>query len=189
MSPFIKKVVQLSASAKVTIICLLVMVVMVIWGTLFEASYGLLAAREKFFHSWIFWTYYIPFPGIKLIALILLWNLVFRSVEFLRSPLRNSGLILIHLGVAFLLSGALFAAKFSKEYFLPLHEGETSQAAYSYEFSEIAVFKRSNQFTDAFIYDSVPVRDLKNGQKINLSKTGFSFTIVNIHRQKTAGIR
>lgn len=159
---------------------------MVIWGTLFEAAYGLLAAREKFFHSWIFWTYNIPFPGIKLISLILLWNLVFRSVEFLKSPLKNSGLILIHLGVAFLLSGALFTAKFSKEYFLPLHEGEASGSAYSYESSEIAVLKKSVQFPDAFIYDSVPISGLKNGQTVNFSRTGISFTIENIHVKKVA---
>lgn len=184
MSQFFRKVIKVSASAKVTVICLLVMVVMVIWGTLFEAAQGLLAAREMFFQSWIFWINHIPFPGIKLLTLALLWNLGFRSIKVLSHPLKNSGLILIHLGVAFLLSGAFFSAKFTKEFFLPLHEKEGSGTAYSYELSEIAAFKRSNLSPNAYISDSIPIRTLKNGQVINLSKIGVTFTIESVHERK-----
>jgi hypothetical protein len=184
MSKFFRKVIQISASAKVTVICLLLMVVMVIWGTLFEAAHGLLAAREMFFQSWIFWTNHIPFPGIKLLSFVLIWNLGFSFFRVLSHPLKNSGVILIHAGVAFLLCGAFFSAKFSKEFFLPLHEGEGSGAAYSYESSEIAVYKRSNLSLDAYIDDSVPIRNLKDKQVIRLAKTGVAFTADSVREHK-----
>lgn len=184
MSQFFIKVIRISASAKITVICLLLMVVMVIWGTLFEAAHGLLAAREVFFQSWIFWTYHIPFPGIKLLSLALLWNLAFRSLKVISHPLINSGLILIHLGVVFLLSGALFSSKFTKEFFLPLHESESSGVAFSYESSEIAIYKKTLIKPDAYIFDSVPIRISKEKQLISLSKSGVAFTIESIHEQK-----
>ncbi len=187
MSNFFRKVIWISASAKVTVICLLIMVVIVIWGTLFEASHGLLAAREKFFQSWVFWTNHIPFPGIKLLSLALLWNLGVRSIKVLSHPFKNSGLILIHLGVVFLLSGALFSAKFTKEFFLPLHESERSGAAYSYELSEIAVYKKSLSIPNTYICDSVPIRSCKDKQVVNLLKTQVAFTIESIHELKNTG--
>lgn len=186
MSKFFQKVVQISSSAKVTLVCLFLMVIMVIWGTLFEAAHGLLAARDKFFQSWVFWTNHIPFPGIKLLSFALLWNLGFSFFRVLSHPLKNSGLILIHLGVAILLCGAFFSSKFSKEFYLPLHEGEGSGAAYSYESSEIAVFKRSNFNPDMYSYDSIPIRTLKDKQVINLPKTGVTITIKSIHEHKNS---
>jgi hypothetical protein len=186
MLNFFRKVIQISASAKVTIICLLLMVVTVIWGTLFESAHGLLAAREKFFQSWVFWTNHIPFPGIKLLSLALVWNLGFSLFRVVFHPLKNSGLILIHLGVAFLLCGAFFSSKFSKEFFLPLHEGEGAGAAYSYESSEVAVFKRSDLFPDSYVNDSVPIRNLKDKQVIHLSKTGVAFTVESVHEHKNS---
>lgn len=42
------------ASMKLTVVCLLLLTTLVVWGTLYQADHGLYQAQQKFFHSWFF---------------------------------------------------------------------------------------------------------------------------------------
>jgi ResB-like family len=168
----VRKIFAIAASSKLTALCLIVMICMVISGTLYEASYGLLAARERFFESWFSLAFgVIPFPGIKLTALILLINLSFQSVKFLRQPLKHSGLIVIHCGVAMLLAGALLASKMAHEYILLLSIGESSDTVMNFSEDELVI--RSAQgydVSDAFTDTVIPVKNLTKGKTVSIGE-------------------
>jgi ResB-like family len=180
----LRKILSIAASPRLAAICLIVMICMVTSGTLYEASHGLLAARERFFESWFSLAFgVIPFPGIKLIALILLTNLLFQSVQFLRYPLKNSGLIIIHCGVAMLLAGALLASKMAHEYFLPLSVGETSDMVMNMNEEEFVIHKaRGYDVSDVFTDTVIPVKKLRKGVAITIGEEILRIDAISKHK-------
>ncbi|NLE00228.1 MAG: hypothetical protein GX640_10175 [Fibrobacter sp.] len=182
----IKKILGFLFSARMTVICLLLMAVVVIWGTIFEASEGLYAARERFFQSWLT-GFIIPFPGIKLISLLLLINLSGSFWGLCQKLLKNSGLLLIHLGIALLLFGLIFSAQFTREYFLNLQEGETASLIYSSSSFELAVYKQIHP--DRFEFyasDSIPLGQLETGKEVSFPVSGVKCKIKSISKIKNS---
>jgi hypothetical protein len=186
MTRVVKKVFLLLSSQKLTVTCLLLMIVLVIWGTIYEASQGVYAARERFFQSWIFWTgIKLPFPGLRLIAVVLILNLLPGLIRFARRPVKNSGLLFIHFGIVSLMSGVFFSSYFVHEYFLPLYEGETSGSAYNYQTSEIAVYKSADlQSRTFYTSDSIVVQNIKSGQKLTFPNAGIEFEVAGFKEEK-----
>ena len=186
MTGVLKKVIRLLSSQKLTVTCLILMIVLVIWGTVYEASQGVYAARERFFQSWIFWTAIkLPFPGLRLIAVVLIINLLPAFIRFAKHPLKNSGLLFIHFGIVSLMSGVFFSSYFVHEYFLPLYEGETSGSAYNYQTSEIAVYKPSKFQSQAFYTsDSIGIQNIKSGQKLTFPNAGIQFEAAGFKEEK-----
>ncbi len=180
----LRKIFSIAASPRLTAICLLVMICMVISGTLYEASHGLLAARERFFQSWFSIAFgIIPFPGIKLIALVLLTNLLFQAVVFFRYPLKNSGLIIIHCGVAMLLAGVFLSSGMAHEYILPLRIGETSDTVMNFSEEELVINDShghgdSNAFTDTVI----AVKKLRKGESIIIGEETLRINAISKHK-------
>jgi hypothetical protein len=185
-STFFRKMYAIVASPRLTALCLIVMICMVISGTVYEASSGLLAARERFFESWFSLAFgVIPFPGIKLIACILLINLLLQSIRFFRCPLKNSGLIIIHCGVAMLLAGALLASKMAHEYILPLSIGETSTEVMNFSEDELVIHSaRGYDASDAFTDTVIPVKKLRNGKTVVVG--GETLRIDAINKNKSS---
>lgn len=184
MTNLLKKTTGYIASAKLSVTCLLLMAVIVFWGTLYQSSEGLFAARERFFQSWFVLTRFsIPFPGMKLISLALLLNVIFSSLRFFKKPLKYSGLILIHSGLALFLAVILFSSRFTQEYYLPLREGQEVSSAYSTEQFEIASF-RTIFSQSSFVIDSIPVASLKKDQEIVFPNTGMKFKVRSVGRIK-----
>jgi hypothetical protein len=182
----IKKFLSIAASPRLTAVCLIVMICMVIFGTLYEASYGLLAARERFFQSWFSFAFgVVPIPGIKLIALILLSNLVFQSVAFFRYPLKNSGLIIIHCGVAMLLAGAFLSSKMAYEYFLPLGVGETSDMVMNLNEEELVIHNAGgNDVRAAFTDTVIPVKNMRKGESITTGDATLRIDAISKHTKE-----
>lgn len=182
----VKKIIRLLSSPKLTIACLLMMIILVIWGTTYEAAQGLYAARERFFQSWIFWTNIkLPFPGLRLVAAVLILNLLPSLVKIAKYPLKNSGLLLIHSGILLLMSGVFFSSHFIHEYFLSLGEGETSGNAYNYQSSEIALYRPADlQNRDFYTSDSINVQKLKSGDKLKFTNAGLEFGVAGLKMEK-----
>ncbi|MGE5671734.1 MAG: cytochrome c biogenesis protein ResB [Fibrobacterota bacterium] len=182
----LRKLLSIAASPRLTASCLIVMICMVISGTVYEASHGLLEARERFFESWFSLAFGVfPFPGIKLIALILLMNLLFRSVQFLSNPIKNSGLIIIHCGVAMLLAGALLSSKMAHEYILPLSIGETSDTVMNLSEEELVIHSEDGQDTRGTLTDTViPVKKLRKGESITIGDKTITIDAINKHKNR-----
>ena len=101
------------SSLKLTVICLLILIIIIIWGTVYQSNNGLFQAQQKFFHSWVFFIFgFIPFPGTNLTLTILFLNLIASMVFRIGLKWQKSGIILIHLGIIVLLVGG-FISSFS----------------------------------------------------------------------------
>jgi len=136
------RLIKFSYSLKLTIVCLLLLVVLTAWGTIYQADNGLHAAKLKFFTSWFFLVAgFIPIPGGALVLSALFINLVSSMIFRIGLKFRNIGNILTHLGILILLVGSFFTFLFSQESVLTLKEGEKSSWSNSYYTWELSVWK------------------------------------------------
>ena len=56
------------ASLRVSVVCLVLLLILTAWGTVYQAEHGLYAAQIRFFYSWIFINWgFVPFPGAQLV--------------------------------------------------------------------------------------------------------------------------
>ncbi len=146
---------KLAASLKVTVVCLVILTVLVVWGTVYQAEHGLYQAQQKFFHSWVFWIGgFIPFPGTVLVMFVLFFNLV--AVLFFRIGLRLAkiGNIITHLGILILLVGGFLTFYFSQESSLMLKEGESSNMSSSRRQWELALWEAGPGDRDIYAVDT-----------------------------------
>ena len=138
-----KSLTGLFLSLHTTVVCLVLLCVLVLWGTFFQIDNGIYAAKARFFNSWIVLIAgFIPFPGLRLVGLALILNL-FAMLLFKQAWKWNRlGLILIHAGVLILLIGGGIISYTARESYLTLWEGETSNEASSYHSWEIAFWTK-----------------------------------------------
>ncbi len=143
------------ASLKLTVVCLAVLAGLVVWGTVYQAEYGLYQAQQKFFYSWFFFIFgFIPFPGTVLVMFVLFLNLLgslFFRIGFRLSKIGN---IITHLGILILLVGGFFTFYFSEESSLMLKEGEGSSLSSSTHSWELAVWEAGTGDRDVYAVDA-----------------------------------
>lgn len=132
-------------SLKLTVVCLFLLAVLVLLGTIDQVEYGLYLAQQRYFNSWFVPGLYIV-PGARLVIWVLFINLV--SVLCLRFRYRwsNLGLILSHTGLIVLMLSAFMTLHFSEESFVQLKEAEQSNVASDYMLWELAVWKDGQQW-------------------------------------------
>ncbi len=88
-------VIKVSSSLKLTVICLILLVILTVWGTLYQAQHGLFAAKQMFFSSWFFLALgFIPFPGTVLVMTVLFFNLLSSLIFRIGFRWSNSGNLL-----------------------------------------------------------------------------------------------
>ena len=114
------------ASLKVTVVLLLLLALLVLAGTAYQAEHGLYAAQHDVFAAWIIPLLgFIPLPGLLTVALLLFVNLLAAGACRLQYRWRRAGLLLVHYGLLLLIAGGFFISLTSEEYFLTLREGES----------------------------------------------------------------
>jgi hypothetical protein len=168
----VKKILKTAASIKLTVVCLLLLVVLVVWGTVYQADHGLYQAQQKFFHSWFFLVLgFIPLPGTVLVMFVLFFNLV--CSLFFRIGFRwsKTGLIIIHLGIVVLLIGGFFTFYFSEESSLMIQEGETANTSSSRRFWELAVWEEPTREMEVDVFH-VDTEGLDTGDTIHFEEAG-----------------
>ena len=130
------------ASLKLTVVCLVVLALLVVWGTVYQAEHGLYQAQQKFFYSWVFFIFgFIPFPGSVLVMFVLFVNLLCSLFFRIGFRLSKIGNVITHLGILILLLGGFFTFYFSEESSLMLKEGESSSLSSSRHTWELAVWE------------------------------------------------
>lgn len=106
---------------------LLLLALLIVHGTLYQAVHGMYDARRHIFDAWIVLLGgSVPFPGVKLVLALLAANLVAAGIMRIGVAIRNCGMLLIHGGIALLLLGALGSSFFRTESLLSLGKGEFS---------------------------------------------------------------
>lgn len=148
------------ASLQLTAAGLLLLALLVVWGTVYQASHGLHAAQTTFFHSWGFLAFgFLPLPGVTLVGLILLLNLLLAARFRLRWRWNQAGLIIAHLGLLLFLGGGYYMQHVSEETYLTLHEGESSSFSTSYRDWELAIWPESTAVKQVTAVDSDGMRE------------------------------
>jgi hypothetical protein len=181
--PFIKAFKTL-ASLKLTVICLLIFTILVVWGTVFQADHGLYQAQQKFFHSWFFLLFgFIPLPGTIMVMFVLSVNLVFSIIYRIGFKFRNIGNLITHLGIIILLIGGFFTFYFSEESSLMLQEGQTSSLSTSRSLWELAIWEEKGDLRDIFALDA---NGFTKGDKIRFDELGVSITIRDYYQNCSA---
>jgi cytochrome c biogenesis factor len=118
----VSRFLSIFTSLRLTVVCLVAALVLVLAGTLAQVDLGLYAAQSKFFRSFfVYWTpagsgLKIPvLPGGWLIGLVLLVNLLSAHIKRFRFTPKKYGIILIHAGLIFLLAGQFLTELFQVE--------------------------------------------------------------------------
>jgi hypothetical protein len=125
-------IIKFLSSIKLTLISLIVLSLLIIWGTVYQAEHGLYLAQEKFFNSFFFTFKGIPLPTVRSVMWVLFINLSLSLILIFQYRWSKLGLWFIHLGIIILLVGGFYNLNFSKESLLQLKEGEASNISADY---------------------------------------------------------
>jgi hypothetical protein len=175
-----RSVIKSLASPKLTVICLFLLLIVVIWGTVYQVDYGLYASQQKFFSSWVAVLFgFLPFPGTVLLFWILFVNVL--SSLFFRIPLKwsNTGNILTHAGVLIFFVGSFFTTYFSQESMIRLREGERKDYSVSSRNWELAVWEAG---TKRKVVYAVDTDRLVSGDLIQIESLGLEIRVLEYHR-------
>lgn len=117
------------------------LMILLIAGTIAQKEIGLYQAEKIFFSSWVLWWGFIPFPGglttLGLIFINLMAKFVFKS----KWSWRGSGTVIAHFGILLLFVGALFTSATSKEGFMLIPEGQSTNRVLDYYKKAFYVYK------------------------------------------------
>ncbi|MCJ7524306.1 MAG: cytochrome c biogenesis protein ResB [Candidatus Aminicenantes bacterium] len=120
------------ASLKLTVVFLILLGLLVIAGTVYQAENGIYAAQREIFGAWIIRLFgIVPLPGLLFISMLLFINLLAAVFFRLQYRWRRAGLLLVHYSLLLFIGGGFFIAVTAQEYFLTLREGESSNVAIS----------------------------------------------------------
>lgn len=158
LNQYLDRLVRLLASMRLTVVCLVLALVVVFWGTLAQVEVGLYRAQNEFFRSFfIYWrpneaSWRIPvFPGGYLVGGVLLINLIASQIKRSAFTASRIGLWLVHLGLILLLLGQLLTDLLSRESTLHLREGETKNYSVTEREVELAVMDVTDADADKVV--------------------------------------
>jgi hypothetical protein len=193
---FIQNSLKIIGSTKLTVISLIIVFILVVGGTFYQVDNGLLAAQKKFFGSWGLLLFnFIPFPGMKTVALLLTVNLIVTGLKSFSFTLRKSGLFLMHFGTIVLFIGTAIASLYMKESVLTIFEGEKATFSRNFNIWELIAVKKISDMSSQnnFVSDTINFHELKKDKKVTFAKTSLILTCDRLYQNcdglyKTAGI-
>ncbi len=194
---YLARFLGLLTSLKLAVWTLVLLMVIVFFGTTYQVDHGLHAAQEEFYYSWLtppigrWYTPEVPnalsraigwiplaIPGGMTILWLLFINLFTSMMIHFQYGLRRSGIVLIHFGLLLMLAGGWVTHLTAEEGFLTLTEGDASNVASSYKQWEIAVWEGSRPMREVHAYDADA---LKTGDQLPFDQAGFSLLVHTYH--------
>lgn len=147
---------DLLASMKTTVVILLLFGLLTWAGTLAQKSLGLFVVQRDFFESFfVRWdtgislggnlVLKVPLPGGYLLMLALFVNLMVGGVVRLKWRLRNTGVLITHLGMALLLIAGFVKLHWSYAGHVALFEGAETSSMVSFHDFELALLRREGE--------------------------------------------
>lgn len=160
------RLIRLFTSLKLTVVCLVLAMLLVFFGTLAQVEMGLYKAQNEFFRSFfVYWgpkgaDWKVPvFPGGYLIGWVMLVNLFVAHLRYYKSGWKHLGIVFIHLGMVLLLLGQFATDMLSVESTLHLREGETKNYTVADRRTELAVVDVSDDKQEKVV--AIPQRVLE----------------------------
>jgi hypothetical protein len=177
-------IIKFLSSVKIAVVCLGLLFILTLWGTLFQVDHGLYLAQEKFFNSLVFtFLGFVPFPGARLVMGVLFINLVCMCLIRLVYRWSNAGIVIIHIGLlTFLISG--FVTFYTvNESNLSLIEGAGSNVSSLYHDWEISVWREGQEKRDVYAFN---VNEYSQGKDLDFSSLGISVFLKNYYSNSNA---
>jgi hypothetical protein len=147
-------------------------------------DYGLYAAKKRFFLSWFVWTEVggtmIPtFPGGVACMSALAVNLLVGGLWRLKISGRTAGVVIIHVGIAFMLVASVVKLVSADEGHLSLFEGEQAAHFDSYHLYEVAVWEAGGSGdVIEHVIDHEYISDLTGGRTRRFTFPDLPFELV-----------
>lgn len=146
-------------SLRVVVVCLLLLMVLVFWGTVYQVEHGLWAAQQRYFASWVVLIGgFIPFPGAQLVLAVLFVSLTLAMMYRFALGWRQLGIVCVHLGLMLMLAGGWVTQRYGQESFLSLAEGEGSNLASSYRDWELSIWTDPGNVRTVTAFDAEALR-------------------------------
>jgi hypothetical protein len=170
------------SSLRLTVVCLVVGLLLVFFGTIAQVELGLYKAQNEFFRSFfVFWGpkgagWQIPvFPGGYLVGGILLINLL--TAHFMRFKWSRSkaGIWMVHVGLILLLLGQLMTDMLSRESVIHLRDGQTKNYSEAARQCELAVIDTTDPDLDKVV--SIPQGLLMRRKEITNQALPFTIRV------------
>jgi hypothetical protein len=162
-SPIVKAV----QHPAITLLCLLILFVLVFFGTLYQADHGLFEAQRKFFgYGFVLIGGFFPLPAASLVIWVLSIQLAVMMALQLQWKWNRIGLWIVHLGIMALLVGGFITQMMSVESQLTLAEGETGHFTTAYHEHELAFWETKGDSNFVFAFDESM---LKPGRELELT--------------------
>ncbi len=177
---------SLFLSLHTTVVCLIVLCILVLWGTLYQVDHGIYAAKARFFSAWIVMIGgMIPFPGVRLTVCALVLNQA--AILIFKQQWRpaKAGLIVTHCGILVLLIGGGIVSYTARETFLALWEGETSDQALSYRDWQLATWTDAKTGRAAAVC-AVGLDTLRPGQSCRSALRDAALAIESVYKNCAA---
>lgn len=186
-----KHILKSLSSLKITLFSLSGLFILVLLGTIAQVDYGIHHVQKIYFQSFFVWktigSIAIPIlPGGYLCGGTLTLNLIAFLFSKMKWSWKNSGIILIHVGLLVLLIGSGLTGLLSIESQMILEEGESKSYSEDFIKKELAILIPENDHTTRVL--SIPFSSLKKGQVIPLETEGVSLTILDIYDSSTLKI-
>lgn len=170
------------ASLRISVVCLVLLLILTAWGTIHQSGHGLYAAQVRFFHSWIFLIGgYVPFPGAQLVMWVLFVNLLASMIFRVKYTVANAGNILTHGGLLFLLAGSFVTYRFAQESYLPLAEKEMSNVSLDRRNWELAVWTEPAGGLEKQV-SAAALGPAQSGEELDFSEFGFKAVVASYYR-------
>jgi hypothetical protein len=183
----LRKIIDLTTSLKLTIVCLGAGMALIFAGTLAQVHLGIHEAQQRYFQSWLVWWpaegngFRIPiFPGGHLIGAVLLVNLIAAHAKRFRWSWRKLGIHLIHAGLIIMLAGGLFTDLFAVESHMRLARGDTKNYSEDQRHTELAVIDTTDNDLDQVT--AIPESVLKNNRTIDHWSLPFRIIVRNFYQ-------
>ncbi len=132
------KPIKVLTSISLATTCLIILLILTFFGTLYQTDNGLYMAQQVFFNSWFV---FFPIPGAKLVLIVLGANLLSVLLFTLKYTWKKAGIIFMHWGLTILVIGSGITYYYAEESMLSLSEGETKEFASVNSTWELAVWK------------------------------------------------
>ncbi len=149
------------------------LIFLLIIGTIAQKDLGLYQSEQLFFSSWILWLGIIPLPGGLTTLSIILVNLFAKFIFKSKWSWRGGGTVLTHFGILLLFIGALFSNLTTKEGFMLIPEGQSSNRILDYYEKNFYIFADDNQIA-AFSF-----QDLEKQNVLTIPETSLTLKILD----------
>ncbi len=194
MREYLKALVDLFTSLKLTVVLLVLSMVLVFIATLAQVDLGVWAVQQKYFHSLFVMTLipgtHIPvpvFPGGYFIGGLLLINLIAAHAYRFRLSWRQSGIWMAHFGLILLLVGQFFTGIYQQESQMRLNDGQTKDFSESYLDTELAVIDTSNPSYNDVV--AIPLARLEQKRPIQYPKLPFTIRTQELYYNSNLQMR